>query len=54
MITLIGTRWKRSNMLSQGVLIARLLLGNLEIIPALFALDQKKIFEINNLISRNI
>ncbi len=34
MITLIGTRWKRSNALSQGVLIARLLLGNLEIIPS--------------------
>ena len=32
MITLIGTRWKRSNVLSQGVLITRLLLGNLEII----------------------
>ena len=32
MITLIGTRWKRSNALSQGVLIAQVLLGNLEII----------------------
>ena len=32
MITLIGTRWKRSNTWSQGVLIARFLLGNLKII----------------------
>ena len=31
MTRLIGTTWKRSNALSQGVLIARFLLGNLEI-----------------------
>lgn len=31
MITLIGTRCKHSNVLSQGVLIARILLGNLKI-----------------------
>ena len=31
MITLIGTMWKRSNVLSRGVLIAQFLLGNLEI-----------------------
>ena len=33
MTRLIGTTWKRSNALSEGVLIARFLLGNLEIIP---------------------
>jgi hypothetical protein len=32
MTRLIGTTWKRSNALSEGVLIARFLLGNLEII----------------------
>ncbi len=31
MITLIGTRCTQSNLLSRGVLIARFLLGNLEI-----------------------
>ena len=32
MTRLIGTTWKHSNVLSEGVLIARFLLGNLEII----------------------
>lgn len=33
MIRLIGARCKHSNVYSQGVLIVRFLLGNLEIIP---------------------
>ena len=36
MTRLIGTRCKHSNVLSRGVLIARILLGNLEIIPEYF------------------
>ena len=35
MTRLIGTRCKHSNVLSRGVLIARILLGNLEIICSL-------------------
>ncbi len=36
MTRLIGTTWKRSNALSEGVLIARFLLGNLEIIRYIY------------------
>jgi hypothetical protein len=51
MTRLIGTRWKRSNALSQGVLIARFLLGNLEIIPYLYGSEIKnKIFELTVLV----
>jgi hypothetical protein len=42
MTRLIGTTWKRSNALSEGVLIARFLLGNLEII-SIFKMDSEKI-----------
>ncbi len=40
MTRLIGTTWKRSNALSEGVLIARFLLGNLEIIRYFIAVQK--------------
>ena len=47
MITLIGFRWKHSNVLSREVLIGRFLLGNVSV--ALFLNSSKPVYWLNAL-----